>query len=189
MLLLPFGGSERFISLLDQCLQQGSEQKITEALRQCLSGLIQDADIQLPSCVYESTPEHYSRREIYRSPDLGYSVIAMTWGPGQGTPLHDHSGMWCVEGVWSGNLEVVQFDLLKSQQNLFYFSEVGVLQAGPGSTGSLIPPHEYHIIRNVSQSETAVSVHIYQNQMMQCSVFRDLGNNCYERTERVLCLD
>ncbi len=26
----------------------------------------------------------------------------MTWGPGQGTPLHDHAGIWCVEGVVEG---------------------------------------------------------------------------------------
>ena len=36
----------------------------------------------------------------------------MTWGPGQGTPLHDHAGMWCVEGVLEGRIEVARYDLL-----------------------------------------------------------------------------
>ena len=42
-----------------------------------------------------------------------YTAVVMTWGPGQKTPLHDHAGMWCVECVVEGELEVVQFDLME----------------------------------------------------------------------------
>jgi predicted metal-dependent enzyme (double-stranded beta helix superfamily) len=41
-------------------------------------------------------------------------VIAMSWGPGQGTPLHDHDAMWCVEGVWLGELEITRYELLSA---------------------------------------------------------------------------
>ena len=74
----------------------------------------------------------------------------MTWGPGQGTPVHDHSGLWCVEGVWDGQLEITQYELLERDGERFRFRAAGGMHAGPGSAGSLIPPHEYHTIRNAS---------------------------------------
>ena len=82
---------------------------------------------------------------------LGYSVVAMTWGPGQGTPIHDHCGLWCVEGVWDGQLEITQYELLERDGERFRFRAAGGMQAGPGSAGSLIPPHEYHTIRNAER--------------------------------------
>ena len=35
----------------------------------------------------------------------------MTWGPGQGTPVHDHGGLWCVEGVVEGQIAVTRYDV------------------------------------------------------------------------------
>ena len=98
----------------------------------------------------------------------------MTWGPGQGTPIHDHAGCWCVEGVWAGELEITQYELLERDGDRFRFRSAGGLQAGPGSAGSLIPPHEYHTIRNASADRIAVSLHIYQAEMACCAKFQPL---------------
>lgn len=37
----------------------------------------------------------------------------MTRGPGQGMPLHDHGGMWCIEGVFRGSIEVRPYELVE----------------------------------------------------------------------------
>jgi predicted metal-dependent enzyme (double-stranded beta helix superfamily) len=113
----------------------------------------------------------------------------MTWGPNQGTPIHDHCGMWCVEGVWHGELEITQYDLSESNEGRFKFVPVGAIQAGPGSAGSLIPPHEYHTIRNPSGEGVAVSLHIYKGCMTSCAVFSPVGGDWYERDTRELSLD
>ena len=55
------------------------------------------------------------------------------------------------------------------------------MQAGPGSAGSLIPPHEYHTIRNPATTRVAVSLHIYQVAMSNCAVFSPVGDDWYER--------
>lgn len=188
MLLHPFAGSERFIQAVDGAVRAASRNP-AEALRGVLCGLIGDASIQLPACVYNGCADHYGRREIYRSQALGYSVVAMTWEPGQGTALHDHSGMWCVEGVWRGTLEITQYELAETRGGRHRFQAVGTQRAGVGSTGCLIPPHEYHVIRNPSAGEQAVSVHIYQNPMLRCSVFQAQEDGWYERQERQLALD
>ena len=111
MLALDFPGSKNLIEKLDAAVAQGSVEQITATLRRTLCELIQNRDVCLPDCCFSTLPDHYGRRELYRSDQHGYSVVAMTWAPGQGTPLHDHSGMWCVEGVWHGELEITQYEM------------------------------------------------------------------------------
>lgn len=169
---VDFPGRDKFIATVDAAVASGDKHAVTAALRNALCALIRDSEVQLPDCVNQAICDHYARRELYRSPEYGYSVVAMTWGPGQGTPLHDHSGLWCVEGVWHGELEITQYELLEESAGRFRFRAAGGMHAGPGSAGSLIPPHEYHTIRNASADAVAVSLHIYQAEMACCAKFQ-----------------
>ncbi|MGV8941399.1 MAG: cysteine dioxygenase [Lysobacter sp.] len=186
---MVFPGRDKLVSALDAAVSHGDEHEITSALRNSLCQMIIDRDIQLPDCVFDPIDEHYARREIYRSPEHGYSVVAMTWGPGQGTPIHDHCGLWCVEGVWDGGLEITQYELLEQDGERFRFRGTGGMIAGPGSAGSLIPPHEYHAIRNNSNEEIAVSVHIYKAAMDACSMFMPDDGEWFLRADKALKID
>ena len=184
-----FPGHAKLVQALDAAVEAGDQHAITAALRNTLCALIRDHDVQLPDCVHEPIVDHYARRELYRSPRHGYSVVAMTWGPGQGTPLHDHSGLWCVEGVWDGELEIVQYELLENEGGRFRFRAAGGIHAGPGSAGSLIPPHEYHTIRNASPDAVAVSLHIYKAPMECCSKFVPQSGEWFVRQDSILETD
>ena len=186
---IAFPGHDKLVSALDAAVGAGDEHAITAALRNTLCRMIRDRDVALPDCIYAPIEDHYARREIYRSAEHGYSVVAMTWGPGQGTPVHDHCGLWCVEGVWDGELEITQYELLEHQGDRFRFRAAGGMQAGPGSAGSLIPPHEYHTIRNTSPDEVAVSVHIYKAPMECCSMFVPESDEWYARLDKPLETD
>lgn len=186
---VDFPGHDKLVAALDRAISAGDDHAITAALRNTLCALIMDRDVQLPACVYDPIDDHYARRELYRSPGLGYSVVAMTWGPGQGTPVHDHCGLWCVEGVWDGQLEITQYELLERQDDRVRFRAAGGMHAGPGSAGSLIPPHEYHAIRNASDDQVAVSVHIYKAPMGTCSMFVPHDGEWFVRQAKVLCTD
>ncbi|HUH90581.1 MAG TPA: cysteine dioxygenase family protein [Lysobacter sp.] len=186
---MVFPGRDKLVGALDTAVALGDEHEITAALRNSLCQMIRDRDIQLPDCVFEPLDDHYARREIYRSPQHGYSVVAMTWGPGQGTPIHDHCGLWCVEGVWDGGLEITQYELLEQDGERFRFRGTGGMIAGPGSAGSLIPPHEYHAIRNSSRDEIAVSVHIYKAAMEACSMFLPDHGEWFLRADKALKID
>ena len=188
---LDFPGRDAMIAALDASVALGDDRAITDALRKHLCAMIGDREVQLPECVFEPIADHYARRELYTSPEHGYSVIAMTWGPGQGTKIHDHSGMWCVEGVWHGRLEISQYEVAERDDPLFRFIPVGTIEAGAGSAGSLIPPHEYHTIRNPSDSSVAVSLHVYQRTMVRCGVFSpEEGRAGWQRRgERLLGTD
>ena len=186
---VEFPGRDRLVAALDEAVGAGDQHAVTAALRDTLCRMIRDRALQLPDCVFEPITDHYARRELYRSPTHGYSVVAMTWGPGQGTPVHDHSGLWCVEGVWDGQLEITQYELVERDGDQFRFRAAGGMQAGPGSAGSLIPPHEYHAIRNNSPDADAVSVHIYKAPMECCSMFVPRAGEWYVRADKALETD
>ena len=186
---LEFPGRDRLVDALDQAVAAGDQHAVTAELRTTLCRMIRDRQLELPACVFEPIQDHYARREIYRSARHGYSVVAMTWGPCQGTPVHDHSGLWCVEGVWDGQLEITQFELLERDGENFRFRAAGGMQAGPGSAGSLIPPHEYHSIRNASPDAVAVSVHIYKAPMECCSMFVPRDGEWFVRADKALETD
>jgi len=186
---IEFPGRAKFIAAVDKALAAGDKHAVTASLRTALCQLIRDAEVQLPDCVHEPIVDHYARRELYRSAEHGYSVVAMTWGPGQGTPLHDHSGLWCVEGVWHGDLEITQYELLEQVGERHRFRAAGGMHAGPGSAGSLIPPHEYHTIRNSSADTVAVSLHIYQAPMGCCAKFAHREGEWYARETSELATD
>jgi predicted metal-dependent enzyme (double-stranded beta helix superfamily) len=186
---IEFPGREKFVAAVDKAMAAGDKHAITASLRTALCQLIRDADVRLPECVHEPIVDHYARRELYRSAEHGYSVVAMTWGPGQGTPLHDHSGLWCVEGVWRGDLEITQYELLEQTGERARFRAAGGMHAGPGSAGSLIPPHEYHTIRNTSEDAVAVSLHIYQAPMGCCAKFAHSEGEWYARETAEMATD
>jgi predicted metal-dependent enzyme (double-stranded beta helix superfamily) len=189
MLALDFPGSRNMIEKLDAAVAQDSVEQITASLRRTLCELIQNKDVCLPDCCFTTLPDHYGRRELYQSAQHGYSVVAMTWAPGQGTPLHDHAGMWCVEGVWHGELEITQYELTESKGDRCRFIQGNPIEAGIGSAGSLIPPHEYHTIRNTSPESVAVSLHIYRGAMSSCAVYEPLGDGWYRRGVKDMALD
>ena len=56
-------------------------------------------------------------------------AVVMTWGPGQRTPLHDHAGIWCVEGVVEGRMDVTQYDLVEQTHDAYRFEAKGCVHA------------------------------------------------------------
>lgn len=188
MLSLDFPGARLLVDAIDQAAVQGDAAAVANTLRNALCRLIRDPDVRLPGCVFEGASDHYARRELYRSEAHGYSVVAMTWGPGQGAPIHDHAGMWCVEGVWQGSLEITPYELMESRDDRYRFESRGTMNAVAGSAGSLIPPHEYHTILNPSDDAIAVSLHIYRRPLDACSMFKAIGDGWYARNQRQLAL-
>src|SRR4051812_7587293 len=81
MITVDFPGSRKLIDAIDASVGQATTPAITDALRNALCRLIRSEEVKLPECVFEMAGDHYARRELYRSEEHGYSVVAMTWGP------------------------------------------------------------------------------------------------------------
>ena len=186
-----FRGRDLLEERIDAAVQAGGHDAIVHALERVLQQAIIDPLIGLPPCVLEPIADHYARRELLRSARHGYSVIAMTWGPGQGTPLHDHSGLWCVEGVWQGCLEITPYRMVEDAGEIAHLTPERVIQSERGSAGSLIPPHEYHTIRNACPEQIAVSVHVYEGVMEHSTLFLPIAGRpgWYRRESLAMAID
>jgi predicted metal-dependent enzyme (double-stranded beta helix superfamily) len=53
-------------------------------------------------------PAHYMRHLLYVDPDGDFVMTAITWLPGQVSPLHGHQ-VWCLFGVAEGELTEESF--------------------------------------------------------------------------------
>lgn len=186
-----FTGRDALLQVIDEAYAQPDHEGLTRVLREGLTRLIREKTVYLPECVFEPVEGHYARRELYACPERETTVVAMTWAPGQGTPIHDHCGLWCVEGVWQGQLEITRYELEEDQGDRCRFTRFETLVAGTGTAGSLLPPHEYHTIRNPNPAQIAISLHIYQKAMGTCATFEPeaAGGDWYRRGSRQLCLD
>ncbi|MDX1454321.1 MAG: cysteine dioxygenase family protein [Gammaproteobacteria bacterium] len=190
MQTMPFKGDEALIKMIDQAVTKDSSEAITAAIKQGLCELVGKREVKLPECCLAPVDGHYARRLLYRSEEHGYSVVAMTWGPEQGTPIHDHGGLWCVEAVCCGRIKVVQYELEKEEGSLCYFENQGEQLAEVGTAGCLIPPHEYHTIHNACGTDTAVTLHIYADELDCCCTFTPTDKpGWYERERKDLGYD
>jgi predicted metal-dependent enzyme (double-stranded beta helix superfamily) len=180
---------QHLIDRLDASVKMREVHTVTSHVKTALCDLIRAHDLEIPEPFVRSLKDHYARRLLFRNDELGYTAVVMTWGPGQTTGLHDHAGMWCVEGVISGQMNVTRFDLIETVGERFRFARVEEVKAGVGSSGALIPPYEYHVLGNALPDQTSVTLHVYGGEMDHCSIFEPQADGLWVRTQKALGYD
>ena len=134
-------------------------------------------------------PERYARGLCYADPWNRFSIIAMTWNTGQRTPLHDHAGVWCVEVVVDGGMQVVNYELMEEDSaGRCRFEQRETIAAPAASSGALLPPFEHHTFSNIG-SEPSHTLHVYGGPMSRCDIFEPTGSGYWQRVHRALRYD
>ena len=185
----PLRTVQHLIDRLDASVGLGEVHAVTSHVKTALCDLIRANNLEIPERFMRPRQDHYARRLLFRNDVLGYTAVVMTWGPGQTTCLHDHAGMWCVEGVVAGQMNVTRFDLVETVGDRFRFTRVEEVKAGVGSSGALIPPYEYHVLGNALPDETSVTLHIYGGEMSHCSIFEPRADGLWARSLKTLDYD
>ena len=171
---------------LDEAVLQPDVTSIAHRVKDALQDTLRCDGLHLPARLCASRPDTYARRLLHRDPAGRYSVVVMTWGPGQRTALHDHAGIWCVECVVDGTMEVVQYDLVGEEAGAYRFERRAGMTAARGSAGCLIPPFEYHTLANADPSHASVTLHVYGGEMDHCHAFEPAADGSYRRVRREL---
>jgi predicted metal-dependent enzyme (double-stranded beta helix superfamily) len=180
-------GLSELIARLDRSVEAGTSQAITAAVKADLEDLLGGGRLSLPAEFTTPLPSHYARRLLHRDPKGRYSAIVMTWGPGQGTAVHDHGGLWCVEGVVDGEIAVTQYLVQQDTDGFYKVTPIGSLLAGTGSAGCLIPPTDHHVLANARPERASVTLHVYGGDLDDCKVFLPATpDGRYEETTRML---
>ena len=166
-------------------LGESSSAHVPELVKAVLIDSMQHGALDLPASLTAPRPDTYARRLLHRDPSGQYTMVVMAWGPGQKTALHDHAGIWCVECVVDGYMEVAQYDLVSERDGAFRFEQRHRVVAGRGTAGCLIPPFEYHTLGNAAPTPS-VTLHVYGGEMDHCHVFEPAADGSYKRVRKDL---
>jgi predicted metal-dependent enzyme (double-stranded beta helix superfamily) len=177
--------AKEMIRMIEQAVTADTASGCCQQVKETLESLIREDHEFLESRFLAPTPDRYARRLLHRDPQGRFSILVMVWDRGQGTPLHDHAGVWCVECVYKGRIRVTSFDLEDQRDGIYRFEQQGEVMAGVGEAGALIPPFEYHTIENVDESP-AVTLHVYGGEMTWCHAFLPTEDGGYRKVLREL---
>lgn len=106
----------------------------------------------------EPDPQYYRQYLLYRDPAARFSVLSFVWGPGQSTPIHDHT-VWGLVGLLRG-AEVSQAYRRLEDGRLAPDGRPQRLETG---SVSAVSPQlgDIHQVRNAYDKRVSIGVHVY----------------------------
>ena len=163
---------DELVRRLDQAMNAPDDEGRCRNVKRVLTEMLGSGRPFLDPRYLAPTPDVYARRLLHRDPAGRYTAVVMVWDKGQGTPLHDHAGMWCVECVYQGKIRVTSYSVHGGdpETGVVQFEKEKVVHAGPGEAGALIPPFEYHVLENAIETP-AITLHVYGGEMTYCHTF------------------
>ena len=149
---------------------------ITERIKDDLESFIPAEGLILPERFRQAKPDSYARRLLYRDPELGFTALVMTWGPGQRTAAPRPRRHLVRRGGARGGDGGDRYELLEEEEDgLCRFAERGPAQATAGTAGALIPPFEHHVLANARPDQASLTLHVYGGEMDHCDIFEPVG--------------
>jgi Cysteine dioxygenase type I. len=89
----------------------------------------------------------------------GYAVLLIAWPPGHATPIHDHDGLWGIELVLDGVLQVESFAIAVTPSLQLVPRQTTPL--GIGDHAAFSDRDYAHRCRNLSVQRPALTLHVY----------------------------
>jgi len=102
-------------------------------------------------------PEFYQQYCLYVCPRGQFSIVSFVWGPGQQTPIHDHT-VWGLIGMLRG-AEIGQRFTLRDNGAL---QPDGEQRLDPGMVDFVSPrAGDIHRVSNAHHDQVSISIHVY----------------------------
>lgn len=103
-------------------------------------------------------PQFYQQYRLYCAPDDSFSVVSFVWGPGQKTPIHDHT-VWGLIGMLR-NAEVAQS--FARDENTGTLTSTAQARLEPGDVEAVSPAiGDIHQVANAYDDRVSISIHVY----------------------------
>lgn len=148
----------RFLADFTQFMDgQPSEADVLSQGRDILAQLVSQDDWLSPEFA-QPHPQYYQQYLLYLDPKERFSVVSFVWGPGQATPVHDHT-VWGLIGMLRGS-EIAQ---PYSRMSDGRWAPAGLaLDLHPGDVEVVSPRvGDVHQVRNAHADQTSISIHVY----------------------------
>ena len=133
------------------------ESEIISAIKMPLAQLI-ERDDWLPDAFAKPHPQYYQQYLLYCDPQERFSVQSFVWGPGQSTPIHNHT-VWGLVGVLRGAelCQRYQRDArgVVSKDGPSVMLKAKEIDAVSPAIGDL------HTVANALTDRPSISIHVY----------------------------
>jgi 3-mercaptopropionate dioxygenase len=115
-------------------------------------------DNWLPARYAESSMIGYQQYLLHADSRERFSVVSFVWGPGQKSPIHDHT-VWGIVGILRG-AEIEQSYSRTSDGRLV--EQGAPVRLGKGEVTSVSPAiGDFHRVSNALNDQPSISIHAY----------------------------
>jgi predicted metal-dependent enzyme (double-stranded beta helix superfamily) len=150
---------EAFIDCLDHLVRTSdeSQEDFWPRLGQAMQQLVATDD-WLPQSMTRPHPQYYQQYCLYADPEDRFSVVSFVWGPGQATPIHNHT-VWGVIGVIQGAETDQRYEITLDgvptpvgQEERLDCGDIGFVSPTIG---------DVHRVSNAFADRVSISIHAY----------------------------
>ena len=148
---------QRFVDTVSALVDRNApESEVLPAARAAMRALVAQDD-WLPEFATRPHPQYYQQYLLYRDPVARFSVVSFVWGPGQKTPVHDHT-VWGVIGMLRGAETATPFAATAGK-----ITQSGaVVRLEPGDVEAVSPTiGDVHQVANAYDDRVSISIHCY----------------------------
>lgn len=133
------------------------EDECIEETRRLVSILV-SRDDWLPEPFAKTNPDTYQQYLLHCDPLERFSAVSFVWGPGQKTPIHDHT-VWGVVGILRGGERTRNFTRDEATGRLTLIEEQ---YCPPGAIAIVSPTRgDIHEVSNALPDRPSISIHVY----------------------------
>ncbi|CAJ0683267.1 cysteine dioxygenase [Ralstonia holmesii] len=147
-----------FVTALSRLLDQQPTEAEILSRAGALLGVLVARDDWLPAEYAQPHPEHFQQYLLHADSGERFSIVSFVWGPGQRTPIHDHT-TWGLIGMLRG-AEYSQPFKLDAQGKPQ--PDGPAIRLEPGAVEHVSPRiGDIHRVHNAFDDRTSISIHVY----------------------------
>lgn len=148
---------QHFVDRVTAAVDQGlPEDRLLPQVRAAMRELVAADDWLAPQFT-QPHPEYYQQYLLYLDPQSRFSVVSFVWGPGQKTPVHDHT-VWGVIGMLRGAETAAGL----RREGGALVAEGPPLRLQPGDVEAVSPSiGDIHQVSNALADQVSISIHCY----------------------------
>jgi predicted metal-dependent enzyme (double-stranded beta helix superfamily) len=144
-------------SLAELLASTRNEHEILQSGSKLLARLVAHDD-WLPDAFAVPDPDRYQQYLLHCDSRERFSVVSFVWGPGQGTPIHDHR-VWGLIGMLRGREAAQRYDRAPDG-SLTSQGQIDTLN--PGEVEAVSPrTGDIHRVWNAVPNQPSISIHVY----------------------------
>ncbi|SCK13312.1 Predicted metal-dependent enzyme of the double-stranded beta helix superfamily [Variovorax sp. HW608] len=114
-------------------------------------------DDWLPDAFAKAHPERYQQFLLHADSTERFSVVSFVWGPGQATPVHDHT-VWGLIGMLRG----AEYSQAYRKRDAVLQPHGRPVRLAPGDVEAVSPTvGDVHRVYNAFDDRDSISIHVY----------------------------